>query len=62
MAKKNKGLAKNPPSSWTCGECGRSYGRRYSLLLHIATAHKAPYTSLDTSTHTGWPSWGREGE
>ena len=47
----------NPDPRWTCGECGRTFTRRYSMLLHIRQIHEAPYTLLDSDRRIGNPSW-----
>ena len=49
--------ATNPIVHWTCGECGVKLSRRYSLLVHVARIHQAPYTLLDLNTKVGMPDW-----
>jgi hypothetical protein len=51
--------ATNPIVHWTCGTCSQKFSRRYSLLIHVARIHDAPYTLLDLNTKVGQPDWGR---
>ena len=59
MGQKRKRIyrATNPIVRWTCAECGGTFSRRYSLLVHVARAHGAPYTLLNLTTKVGTPSW-----
>lgn len=50
-------IVANPDPRWTCGECGRTFTRRYSMLLHIRQIHGAPYTLIDSGRRLGNPSW-----
>ena len=61
MGKRRKRIyrATNPIVRWTCAECGQSFSRRYSLLVHVARIHEAPYTLLDLNTKVGKPDWGK---
>ena len=47
----------NPDPKWICGECGRTFTRRYSMLLHIRRIHGAPYTLMDNERRVGNPRW-----
>jgi hypothetical protein len=54
--------ATNPIVHWTCGACGQKFSRRYSLLVHVARIHGAPYTLLDLNTKVGMPDWDKKGK